>query len=570
MPIYPRYDGSVNVATPDTPLAPKDLRGEQIAQAGQALQQAGQQGMAIRRKVKDLEDDTAAFERFMQADTEMQNEQEKYKGAEAEGAKGKFTSFASSRRSEWYKGLSPEASTKLDRMLQPKTLDYTSTAAKIENRYKLDKAGAVLVTSERNLTTAINRGRIVGDPLDSDEYKKHAKALDDYAALGLRSKEEAEKQKVRVGQNAAYDSAYRLVIDAPETFLKVNDSFEKDPKDPNADGYFLRNVPAKERAQLKGQAEERIRVKRNEEYTIRERARTEMERKDKEVREGVEIEMEKRLSGEGGPLTLQDVSLYESLRGVTGEKARFYRQAVLENLREGGPGDADTIRSVGLRVKSIDNAPGNNDTVRSLKSEVMQKTIEKKIPLKLGLEWIKGLDERENSESNPIRRQTNDVKTLIRESLQVEGPGSAIVNARTQPILEEALETIIRNEHSSNPRPPLEVYAEMKATWQARALVPAQRAIQSVARDHGIQYRSDQGVEQFADAKAKIKEQYNTTPPGRERDKIYERGRRLQEIENLQRQLDQRRPTGGAATQSPSGSQGAKTSGPITGPKENK
>jgi hypothetical protein len=258
------------------------------------------------------------------------------------------------------------------------------------------------------------------------------------------------------------------------------------------------------------------------------------------------------------------VNLYSTLRGTTGERAAFYYKAVIENLAEGGPGDHNVIRSLSMRVKTIDNAPGNNDTVRSLKSELIREMEAKRMPLKPGLALLGALDERENSESNPLRRETNAVRKLVDKTLTVDGPGAQTITMSVQSINAEMHDILTRNEMSQNPKPPLQVWDEHRISMMARARIPARVRLSELARDAKIDIRGDQGFEQFAEQKRKLREQYKATPTGPEKDKLFERVQKLNEIENLLKQIDERMPA------SPSGSKGATPAGPITGPKENK
>src|SRR5262245_38269042 len=195
MPIYPRYESSTHVASPETPLRDTTPNRE-LEQVGAALQNAGMATHAVGKKIKELNDHTLVAERWMQAVEEMEAEQEKYKGENADDAKKKFNEFVTKRQGEWYKGLDGEARYMLDQRLGGRTLEYKSAASKIENRFKIDRYGAAMFNQEKNIQTRVNRGQILGDPADSPEVRQFNADIDAGVRTGLiPTKEEGEKQK---------------------------------------------------------------------------------------------------------------------------------------------------------------------------------------------------------------------------------------------------------------------------------------------------------------------------------------------------------------------------------------
>jgi len=568
MPIYPRYEGSSNVASPDTPLNPtEDIRSKQLGQLGHAVEGAGLAGMTVAQKVKKLERDTLAIERYMGAVSEMEAFEETLRGDNAEDARKKFSAFQQSRQADWYKGLDKEGSFALETKLFPKTMEYQSGAAKIENRYKVDRFSATLIQGEKQLVQGINRGRVLGDPEQSDEYKTFAQQIDNGVSLGLINKEEGAKQKFRVLQNGSYDAAYRLMIDAPEEYIKLDDQDKKEKG-----GTFLKNIPDKERAQLKGQAEERIRSKRNEEWSILERANTLRERKEKELREAAEIDVEKRLRGDKDtqPMTIQELDMLggsTGLRLLSGEKYRFYRDAMTNNLIQGTYYDEPTLaRDLGLRVDGVNDSASNVQEVRSLKAEVMKAVTDKKLTFKTGTTWLRALDEKEKSESSPLNRQSNDAKALVKQWLTTTGPMQAPKELE-KAVLGEALTLVVRNQYSPNPEPPLELIERHRAEWQSRVGVPGRRTVNEARRAEGLGPSPKDGApDTLLDTKARaLGTQYQQMPPGPAKDALAEKLRRLRLIEKLQQENASRfPPKSGAETVAPKS--GGGYTAPVTNP----
>lgn len=482
MPIYPRYEGSTGVATADTPLEPNKTGKDTMRRAGEALVGAGVAGMSVTQKLQKLKDEADASKAYMQAVREQENEIETYKGDNAKDAKAKFGKFVDGRRGEWFQGLSKEAAYKLEHDLFAKTLENESFSHKVQHRYDVGEYGKTGVDIELQFQRDINRGHVQGDPAKSEWYTRFEKHMDDGVAMGLYEAKPAEEQKLRVLKNASYDMGYRMAVDAPDTFLKVYDEYGNGT-DASERSMWMKNIDSKELSQLKGQAEERIRVQKNQKHTEGEWVRQEQDRKDGEIRERVEQHMGKLAVK--GQLPESMVDLYDSLRLTTGEKSLFWRKIAQEGALTGGPGDPEVRRSLGLEVANANAGLTSNGDLQRVKAKVEAAVSAKKMPLEEGLKYINALNETTKGENTQIRRDTSTAKAILLKGLTVSGqfnkPTGDEIAAQTDGLL-----ALAKNERSANPRDPIELVQEILPSLRSRAEPSASMNVSEGRRSFGL------------------------------------------------------------------------------------
>ncbi len=554
MPIFPRFESGVGVAAPNTPTPSGDSPGARlVAQAGQTLLNAASTINTIAVKRKALEDESMVLERYMQAVGEMDQAVEGLKGDAAITARESFEKVVSERSPTWYKGLSPEAAFKLETKLFGKTLEYRHGVARVENRAKADRYAAGLMSAEQVLHDKIGRGNIVGDPANSDEYKTYAEAIDVGVSIGFFDKEAGEKKKRDVLRNSALDVANRLLVDSPDVLLA--DLGQERTKG----GSYLRHLDEGQRAQLKSAAQQRILTLQRQQEHDADRLRAERERYLAEQREYVQAEIERRLRSDR--LTVEYLDTANSLRLVSGDDYKFYRNAIEDRLVQGGPGDPAVVRSLGLRVMSAEPSEA-----RRLQAEVKEAANARKVPFNTALGWLQVLKSRESTEdaAPTLRQQSTQARNLVQEALRVTGPMSDQIDPIVQPILTEALEDLARNEAAGYPENPLALYHRKKAEWQGRARVPAIHRINELRRSMGLPSRLADKDDTIVLERQKLREEYDAATSQAEKDSILQRARRLKELFDLEEQVYRLTPAPAQSGQPPAPSTSAAPP-PITG-----
>lgn len=141
MPILPTYQGvSTNIATPNTPKIPLDPFTGQLKHLGEAGVEAGTEFNRVMQKRQNLDDEAMAMQQYMKANSEMGDTYDAYSTKPELGRNGKesFATFLEQKRAEWFKGLTPGASARLEQHLANPTLEYRRRVSQLENRIHLE------------------------------------------------------------------------------------------------------------------------------------------------------------------------------------------------------------------------------------------------------------------------------------------------------------------------------------------------------------------------------------------------------------------------------------------------
>src|SRR5512138_1228285 len=184
MPILPTYQGvSTSIATPTTPKLPEDPFTGQLKRLGEQTVETGSVLGHVMQKRQALEDEATAMQRYMQADSELQDLTDSFHKPEiGRTAQDTFAKTLEQRRAEWFKGLTPGAAQRLEIHLAPKILENRSAAMKLENRVHLNDDQATGSDIQRKTIDALSRITDERDGKDTDEYK----ALQAYVETGTK------------------------------------------------------------------------------------------------------------------------------------------------------------------------------------------------------------------------------------------------------------------------------------------------------------------------------------------------------------------------------------------------
>lgn len=547
MPIFPRYEPQrISVPTPETPAEPADLGpARRLQAAGQALMAGGDVIQRVALKRQALEDESLVLERYMQAASQLDEVELSLVGENAMSAREVYDKAIQAAEPRWFKGLRPEAAVELQKKLFTRVAEGRMRAARIENRARADRFGTALLDGERRFVERSARGLLGGDIAQSDDYRLFAEALEKGVQLGYLTAEEAEKQRTRVLQDGAYALARRMVVDTPEEFLALQD------REDTESGTNLRHLPPEKRNELRAAAIARRDTLRREREHQEDRARAERDRITRELAEKTEALIEKKLRGDpdaGSPLTVEFLDQMNDLRLLSGEKYRFYREAMTTLAVEGGPGDPETIRSLGLRVASAENTPETRHAIASLQSEVMEAARKRKVPLKTAMEWLQSIRLKEKREGDippTLSQQHTMAKQLITETLRVTGPMAQSISIPAQQVLTMALEELDRNAAAGYPVPPLQLYYAKRSQWMAQLGQPALVRVMLMRRE-----LKTRGYTNVDDPDARLRDLLARESTFRTRDEFLAEVRRLRDLEDFERQvqvfIDAGRAAGGA------------------------
>lgn len=392
MAIYPRFDNSTNIATPNTPAAPTDPSGPQIEAAGQAITKGALQSKEIWQKRQDLIDEAQVTDRYLNVVGDLEMHAENMQKPEVAlpvngqgGARQYMEKVLSDAQPEWYKGLSPRAQKHLQHKLAPKILEYKIGAARAENRALGDFSEAQGVRLKEAFIDRFSRGvatnekgEIVDDDgAKSEEFSFLSGHIDEQVRLGYKKMAEGEKEKEAALTTASYYRANKLVQSESEADLV---QYQKTWQQENeqAGSTYLRRVDANKRDDL------------NRTAHIRQT----------EMREKQEREAKKKLTEESNAFSSRVIRSFNSQdpkdrmsdaqiqQGLTAYESVMPHETVTsllklkdESWRAGGVTDPDTFHRVRIDILAGEKPVTTNQILRNVPDKLSAKDAEALIQL---------------------------------------------------------------------------------------------------------------------------------------------------------------------------------------------
>lgn len=535
MPTFPKYEGSVQVATPNTPMNPTEsIAAKQLGELGKAAEGAGIAGYNVAQRFKYLRDVTDSGAAYQKSVAEQESFIETLKGENAVDARKKFNEFVQQRQGDWYKGLSKEAAFNLQHDLFPKLVENGGFASKVETRYHTDKVGATVIQGELQLQRAINTGKIQSDPAASDEFKQTAKVIDAAVASGLYTQKEGAEWKQRVLKNTSYDLAYRRATYAPEQFRKDYKEYVASKGEYVGENEWFKNIDAKELAVLDGVAKKTITDEANQAHTDKMRLQAEQDRNADIAREKYEGMMAEKLNK--GQLKESDVAIYQRLDRVSGEKVNFWYAAARNELLTGGPGDPEVRRALGWEVANAVAGTRDNAQLEALRRKTERLAVAKLVPQDEALKYMFKLSEKQGAADSEVHRQTTEAKAILIKALtttgQFEKPNGSEVDAQVKGMI-ALYENSLRPE--SERIPPLKYVQMLIPDLRAEAHPKGVASLQRARTQHGVGPSPKEGETVDAPVEKKKKEYLDSYNAAKTPE---ERRRALDNLKSLKRDVE--------------------------------
>lgn len=379
MPVFPRYQGSVGVQTPNTPAAPEDPTGQQVYRMGRQIEQTNLQVKEALDRRQEFKDETLATQRYMDAVTDLEGVSEELdKPENALNAKEYFDQALNERRPKWYEGLSGGAQLKLERKLFPKMLEYKVNAGKRENRALGDLHEAEYTRLEEAFVDRFSRGvGPDGDGRDSEEYQILEQYVDNGVRMGYRGQANGEKTKELALTKAAYARGNRLVeSESGADLQQYIDMYQREKSVPGST--FLRNIDPVKRDDMNRKAYTR-------QFELREKREVESKKALKENSDVFTNRVLRSLHSQDPKDRLSDaqidqgLSMYESVmpRETTEALLRLRNQPYLE----GGTTNFDIYHRIKIDVLAQDRPVSDHEIVRYAGQGLSSKHVEELIRL---------------------------------------------------------------------------------------------------------------------------------------------------------------------------------------------
>lgn len=415
MPTFPKYEGSTNVAAPNTPLNPTEsIASKQLGELGKGVEQVGLTTSAVGLKLKNVRDTADAAMAYQTATTETEQFMESLKGLNAQDARKKYDKFIADNQARWYKGLSPEAAYKFQYDFFPKQLEGAAHAAGIGFRYETDKAGAAMTQAALNWQKRINDRKVYGDPSLDPEFIKMKAEMDVYIANGVYTQKEGAAWVKGVLHDGAYDQAYREAHAAPESFRAEYRKYQSE-KGPNRAPHSFDYISEKELAILDGEAKQQMWSDKEHKHAEEQWKQQEMDKADIEKREKTEIEMgmlaDKKL------LTMGKVEEYGKMRLTTGERTEWWRARVRGDLIEGGNPNPEKMYEYTRKVTQAMVGTQSQAELQALMNDLDREALAKNLPRKQTEIWRGEIAARMRAEDTPERRRGTEAKSLLHKML---------------------------------------------------------------------------------------------------------------------------------------------------------
>ena len=546
MPIYPTYGGvSTQIATPRTPELPSDPSIKQLGQLGEATEKFGNVMGQVMQKRQALDDEAAAMQRYMQANTELDELVDAFNKPEiGRDAKATYAKAIEQKQMEWYKGLTPGASQRLSQHLSPKVLEYRGAAGKIEHKVHLDEYQATGVQANMRFAESASRITDYRDGKDTDEYRALEQFYKTGVANGYYSAEEAEKA-----------TAQALIAGATSRVLKVSVSDDKqelenllkvyDREDIEHDT-FLKHINPDKRVELKRVLKSRVEHINNQEIQKKNQERVDTERMTADLSKSTEIMAEQKLRDPAkyGELTHDWLDLAGETKLIDGKDLNTWHER-LEKVRRGGAGATGGFGNAELinRLSTSVYTTTTQAEAVAVQQEVKEGIRRGEIPVgegQPGTVWLNHLEEKAAGPKDELltpAKETSQAKRRLDIELRVTGPmASGPLKGIENAVIGEAYEKLDANAKAGYPKSAQEILDESLDKWKARVGQPAAIAAGERRRSLGLAVTNDPKLmgESTKNAASKALQDLKAAPPGPEGEAIREAARtKLMDIKKL-------------------------------------
>lgn len=546
MPIYPTYGSvSTQIATPRTPELPSDPATKQLGQIGEATEKFGNVMGRVMQKRQALDDEAAAMQKYMQASSELDELVDAFQKPEiGRDAKATYAKAIEQKRTEWFKGLSGGAASRLDQHLAPKLLEYRRAAGKIEHKVHLDEYQATGVQANMRFAESASRITDYRDGKETKEYEALEKFYATGVANGYYSAEEAEKS-----------TAQALIAGSTSRVLKVSVSDDKqelenllkvyDREDIEHDT-FLKHIPPDKRVELKRVLKSRIEHINNNEIQKKKQERIDTDRMNGELSKATETMAEQKLRDPAkyGELTHDWLDLAGETGLIDGKDLNTWHER-LEKVRRGGAGATGGFGNAELinRLSTSVYTTTTQAEAIAVQQEVKEGIRRGEIPVgegQPGTVWLNHLEEAVRGPRDEVltpAKETAQAKRRLDIELRVTGPmASGPLKGIENAVIGEAYEKLDANAKANYPVSAQEILDQHLDKWKARVGQPASIAAGERRRSLGLAVTQDPKMmgESTRNATSKALQELKAAPPGPEGEAIREAARtRLMEIKRL-------------------------------------
>lgn len=590
MPILPTYQGvNTSIATQRTQEAPLDTSGRDINKLGQATENLGNTLTHVMQKRQALEDEAMAMQRLIQAKSDMNDMHDSFSKNEiGREARDVYSKTVDERRKDWFKGLTPGASAKLDQHLGPVLIEHRSAAYKVENRVRLNDYQAGGNAAMKDFIESASRLTDSADGKDTKEYAVLKKYFDTGEANGYYTKEESEK---------ALDQA--LIAGSTSRVLKVANSTDRAElenilKVYNEEGIqggtFLQHIPTAKRQELKHTIQSRIEHLDSEEVRKKNQAYTDTQRNLKELQDSTStLAVQKmRDPAKYGPITHEWLDLAGETGLIEGKDLSSWHDRVEGVARggamtSGGYGDSTLINRLELSSQTFKTRA----EAVSIQNEAIAAVRDGRLPVGPNSPGDRILNRLDNAVRGPMDEQLTPGKQLIfakqevDAGLDVAGPmASPDLKAKIGGIKEEAYALLHKNAEDGYPKTSREVIEENMPRWKARAGEPARFAANEQRKNLGLERGAltpERRIESAREKAIALTQEHAAAPPGPEgqgqRDAIEARLAALKRLVDLEREMiayGADKDMSNAATNSGGSKPTNKPGAPLQGPRGNK